>query len=389
MAYIASNANRWYCAKETTYGQLAAVTSVNRIPAVSMTAQHKRALSERKDKTGSRTWAGLPRGLRRHTTFELRSYMRDWPNPQVLPPHGPLFEAAMGCPGNLWPGATPTTGTTASSVKFSSAHGLTPGKAVVSNGEIRFVAAVADPTTVVLNAPFSTPPVAGVQLSPTANYHLATELPSVTLYDYWDPSTAVQRALVGAGVDRMTFKLNGDFHEFSFSGMAQDLIDGASFVSGQNGALAFPAEPTVNTDGYSPVPGNLGQVWVGILPNQMFTVSAATIELRNNLETRNREYGTQLPSGLMPGAREVVVSLELFAQDDALTTALYQAARQQDPVSMTFQLGQSAGQLAGIQIQSLVPDVPTFDDADKRLKWKFKESRAQGTANDEIRVALG
>jgi hypothetical protein len=187
----------------------------------------------------------------------------------------------------------------------------------------------------------------------------------------------------------MTFKLNGDFHEFSFSGMAQDLIDGASFVSGQNGALAFPAEPTVNTDGYSPVPGNLGQVWVGILPNQMFTVSAATIELRNNLETRNREYGTQLPSGLMPGAREVVVSLELFAQDDALTTALYQAARQQDPVSMTFQLGQSAGQLAGIQIQSLVPDVPTFDDADKRLKWKFKESRAQGTANDEIRVALG
>jgi len=389
MAYISSNANRWYCAKETSYGQLAAITSDNRIPAVSMTAQHQRESSSRRDKTGSRTWAGVPRGLRRQTRFELKSYMRDWANPSALPPHGPLIEAGLGCPGVLWGGGTPAVGTTESGVKFAAAHNLLPGQAVASNGEIRFVAAVADPTTVVLNAPFSAAPVVGLAMGPTANYHLASELPSVSIYDYWDPSTAVQRILAGAGVDRLTFSLNGDYHELGFAGVAQDLVDGASFVSGQNGATAFPAEPAPGGSSYIPVPGNLGQVWLGVIPNQMFTVSSASIEVRNNLEARNKEYGTSLPSGLTPGMREVRVSLELFAQDDSATTALYQAARQQDPVSLMFQMGQTAGQLAGIYIKSLVPDVPTFDDTEKRLKWKFKDTQAQGTSNDEIMVAFG
>ncbi|MDQ1469175.1 MAG: hypothetical protein QOJ99_655, partial [Bryobacterales bacterium] len=64
MAYISSNANRWYCARETSYGHVPAITVANRIPAVSMTAQHHRQKSERKDKTGSRTWAGMPVGMR-------------------------------------------------------------------------------------------------------------------------------------------------------------------------------------------------------------------------------------------------------------------------------------------------------------------------------------
>ena len=389
MAYISSNANRWYCARETTYGEMAAITADHRIPAVSMTAQHQRESSNRRDKTGSRTWAGVPRGMRRSTKFELKSYMRDWTNQQALPSHGPLVEAALGEAGRLWPGGTPTTGTTESGIVFAADHGLNPGSAIVSNGEIRFVAAVADPRTVVMNAPYSTAPVVGVQLGSSANYGLASELPSVTLYDYWDPSTAVQRVLTGAGVDRMGVKLNGDFHEFSFSGVAQDLVDGATFISGQNGATTFPAEPQSSGNAYSPVPGNLGQVWIGVVPGQLFTVSSATIEVRNNLEARNREYGRSLPSGLTPGQREVIVSLELFAQDDDLTKGLYQAARQQDPVGLMFQLGQSATELAGIYIKSMIPDVPTFDDSEKRLKWKFKESRAQGTSDDEIVVAFG
>jgi hypothetical protein len=79
----------------------------------------------------------------------------------------------------------------------------------------------------------------------------------------------------------------------------------------------------------------------------------------------------------------------LFEKDDAATTALYQAARQQSPIGMMFQLGQIPGQLLGIYLKSLVPSVPQFDDSDKRLQWKFTEMRAQGTSEDEIVVAFG
>src|SRR5271165_2178465 len=104
MAYISSNANRWYCAKESSYGQIPAITATNRIPAVKLTAQQHLEKSERKDKTGSRTWAGVPQGMRRQTTFDLTSYMRDWADMTTLPPQAPLFEAALGGNGTIWAG---------------------------------------------------------------------------------------------------------------------------------------------------------------------------------------------------------------------------------------------------------------------------------------------
>src|ERR1700678_1923129 len=99
MAYISSNANRWYVGLESAYGEIPAITSANRIPAVKLTAQQQRAKSQRKDKTGSRSWQGVPAGMRLQTSFELTSYMRDWPDQTVLPSHGPLVEAAMGAAG--------------------------------------------------------------------------------------------------------------------------------------------------------------------------------------------------------------------------------------------------------------------------------------------------
>jgi hypothetical protein len=388
MSYISSNANRWYCATESAYGQIAAISATNRIPAVNMTAQVKLAKSQRKDKTGTRTWAGLPQGMRTQTSFDLTTYMRDWADQTTLPPHDPLFEATMGMPGNLWPGGTPTSGTT-SSIVFGAPHGLNPGQAIVSGGEIRFVAAVADAMTIVLNAPLSAAPVPGVPISPTATYSLASILPSFSLFDYWDPSTAVQRVIAGAAVDQATIKLNGDFHEFEFKGSAQDIVDSASFTSGQGFATTFPPEPAVSAYTYSPVPGNLGEVWLGVIPNQFLTLSSASIQIKNNVDMRANEFGSSLPQGIAPGQREVSMSFELFSGDDAATLSLYQAARQRSPMEAMFQLGQQGGQLLGIYLPSVVPVVPEFDDSKNLLQWKFQDSRAQGTMDNEIVIAFG
>jgi hypothetical protein len=388
MAYISSNANRWYCAKETSYGLVPAIGAANRIPAVKLTTQQQVAKSQRKDKTGSRTWAGNPTGMRRQTTFNLTSYLRDWPSGTGLPAYGPLFEAAMGAAGMYWAGGNAGAGSTTSNIRFASPHGLAPGQAISSGAEIRFVAAVADPMTVVLNAPFSAAPTAGAPLGPTATYALGSELPSVSLFDYWDPVTAVQRVLAGAAMNTLSVKLNGDFQELQFGGMAQDIMDSASFQTGEGGLTAFPAEPMLSSFSYSPVPGNLGQVWLGVLPTSFLTVSSASIDLNNNVNMRLNEFGSSLPRGIAPGAREVTMTLELFGQDDDATTGLYQAARQLSPLSVMFQTGQASTQMMGVYVKSIVPDLPQFDDTDQRLKWKFSSARAQGTTNDELVVAF-
>ena len=80
-------------------------------------------------------------------------------------------------------------------------------------GEIRFVAAIVDASTVQLNAPFTVTPQAGAPIGATMTYAPATELPSASIFDYWSPATAVQRLLCGAAVDQMEILVNGDYHE--------------------------------------------------------------------------------------------------------------------------------------------------------------------------------
>src|SRR5208283_3375449 len=62
--YISSNANRFYTAVETAYGEVPAITAANRIVAVKLSAKQSLEKVQRKDKTGTRTFPGFPGELR-------------------------------------------------------------------------------------------------------------------------------------------------------------------------------------------------------------------------------------------------------------------------------------------------------------------------------------
>jgi hypothetical protein len=190
-------------------------------------------------------------------------------------------------------------------------------------------------------------------------------------------------------VDQLDIEVNGDFHEFVFAGPACDVMDSSSFQQGQGGLNAYPQEPSSSAFDYSIVPGNLGHVWLGSAPDQFFTLTSATVRLKNNVNLREREFGSNLARGISAGTRTVTVDFTLYQQDDTQTKALYQAARQESPVSVMFQLGQQAGQLTGIYLKDVLLETPEFDDSELRQQWAFKGGRAQGIGNDEISVAFG
>jgi hypothetical protein len=389
MSYIPSNDNRFYVALEESYGVAASVSASNRIPAVKLTAKQQTEKVQRADKTGSRTFPGDPSGLRVQTSFGLTTYMATWNDPGVLPPYDPLFQACLGGAAAQSAGGSVASTSGSSTLTFTAPHGLAVGAAVTSGGEIRFATVIVNADTVQLNAPFSVTPATSSQTGPTAMYQTAEALSSVTLFDYWSPSTAVQRILAGMAVDTLSIKLNGDFHEFNFSGQAQDLVDTSSFESGQFGLSAFPAEPTVAPINYSIIPGNLGQVWLGTSPTRFYTLTAANVTFTNNVDLRASEFGAILPRAIAPGQRTVSINFSIFEMDDTATAALYQAARQKSPISVMMQLGQQQGELFGIYMSNVVPDVPAFDDSQTRLQWQFQNCRAQGSVDDEIYLAFG
>ena len=385
--YISSNANRFYAAVEATYGQAAAITAGNRFPAVRLQAHQALASGRRMDKTGSRTFRGAPASSRRQTVFEVRSYLTSWGG-SGQPSYGPLFQAGLGAAPRLAAGLVVALSTSSTQMQMTVPHGLAIGSAISFGAEIRFVTAIPDPRTVVVNAPFSNAAPANSNLAPAVTFNLATSLSSLSIYDYWDPITAVSRLLTGAAVDSVQISVNGDFHEFAFRGPAADLLDSTSFTSGTAGLSALPAEPILSGFDYSIVPGHLGQVWLGSTVDQFLTLTSAKIEVKNNIGVRGQEFGSPIPLAIAPGPREVVSDFTLLAQDDAQTTALYAAAKQRTAISAMLQLGQQQGSLMGIYIPSVTPEIPAYNDSESRLVWDFHGNLAKGNNNDEIYVAF-
>ncbi|MCL5746618.1 MAG: hypothetical protein M1541_22255, partial [Acidobacteria bacterium] len=333
--------------------------------------------------------AGLPAGIRKQTQFSVKTYLTSWPNQGAEPGYGPLFRAALGGGPQVFAGGTLAAGTEGRTLCFSGVHGLSAGSAVVYGNEIRFVTTIVDAQTIMLNTPFSVCPTAGSAIGATAGYSPATNLPSVSVFDYWSPGTAVQRLLSGAAVDEMRVTINGDFHEFEFSGLAADLIDSESFNEGQGALSAFPEEPAMGMFDYAVVPGHLGQAWMGAIEEQVGTITSAELVITNNIDLRNREFGSETARGVAGGMRNVAMTFSLYEKDDDSTRALYQAARSRSPISIMFQLGQQQGQLFGLYLKSVIPEVPEFDDSDNRLQWRFTNCRAQGSIDDELYVAFG
>src|SRR5580704_7899339 len=142
MSYILSNSNRLYTALESSYGSVGAITSGNRIPAVKLSVKQQLVVSGRQDKTGSRTFPGLPAGGRKQTSFALNTYLTSWQQTAAGPSYGPLFQAALGGTPVLSAGGAVSAATAGGALGFAAAHGLSAGHAVSSGSELRFVANV-------------------------------------------------------------------------------------------------------------------------------------------------------------------------------------------------------------------------------------------------------
>src|SRR5205807_10391286 len=135
-SYISSNANRFYTVLENSFGKAEAITAANRIPAVKLGIKQQVETATRRDKTGSRTFAGLPQGVRRRTDFELQTYLTSWDRITPGPGYGPLFHAALGGDALTFAGAIAASSTAGGRLGFGAAHHLHVGQAVASGSEI-------------------------------------------------------------------------------------------------------------------------------------------------------------------------------------------------------------------------------------------------------------
>lgn len=386
--YILSNNNRYYAALESDYGVVPAIAASHRVPGMRLAIATQKVTAKRRDKTGTRTFLGTPGTPRKVTGYEFEVSLMAQDMGTLPPAAGQMVQAALGGAARHTQAQPATVSGGGLQVDFSAPHGMSEGSAVNVNGELRFVESVPNASSIRVCAPFTKtngPTVA----FPAVAYTPAESLPSVSLFDYWDPSAAVQRIVRGAGVDEMEIQLDGTEHRLVFRGPAAQHVDSISFQPTTGAFAAFPPEPPLELETWAPVPGHLGQVWLGNSQTQVLTLTKAQIRVKNNLQTRSFEFGSDYPLGLSPGEREVEVQFEVYSTDQSVFAELYQAAQTETPIPLTIQLGDQPGAMAAIHVKTFVPQVPHFDDGETRLLWSFASSRAQGTGDDEIYFAFG
>ena len=134
-SYISSSANRLYVAGEADFGGVPEIDSTNRIPVVKLKARQQMEVRTRQDKTGSRTFTGLPAGSRRKTSYEMQTYMTTWGQTSE-PPYAAMFRAGLGGNAETYNGGVVAAGSTPARIITTSPHGLTAGQAVVNGGEM-------------------------------------------------------------------------------------------------------------------------------------------------------------------------------------------------------------------------------------------------------------
>lgn len=383
MSRVLTSLNRFYAELEASYGAVPGINPDCAFRALSVDLEPVQQYLERRDISGSRSFAGVAAGGRRQAQFQLDAYLMSGGTAGQPPGLAPLFQAACGGTPLVFAGGSAASGCTATQVRFTTAHGLSVGQAIANNGEMRFVVSLPDATTVMVDPPFSAAPAAGSTITGAVSYVLSATLPSVAIFDYCQPASAQQRILCGGAVDTLEVQVQGDFHTVKFSGQGQDLIDSFTFQPGDGGLAQFPAEPASRSDHGGPIAGHFGQVWLGAIPARFQTLVRATLRLQNGLQLRKNELGSALPLGIAPGERRVMFDFDLFETDDSNTQALYAAARNRTPLVAFLQLGVVPGHLFAAYMKSLVPQPPKNDARDLESKWSFSGGRAAGSTDDE------
>ncbi len=376
--YVQSNDNRHYVVKEASPGSVPSIDGNHRVALSGLRMSTSHLVPRRSDKWGSRS-AGAPlQTVQRDSAFQFSVYHYvngQYPNASR---YGALIEAGMGGDPLYFTGGTVESLPEMNQVRFMSPHALSRLMAVSHAGEIRFVNQVIDANTVELNAPFTVAPTSGNALAPALTYPLARTLKSFSLFDYWSPTSSVQRVGRGAVVEKMMVGINGDYHTLSFSGPMIDVVDSTTFEPGQGGLAAFPSEPSeAGIPHPMPVLGHLGQAYIG--DSRYYTITEAEVTLTNGVDSKGREFGSVVPHSFVPGRRAVTFTAALYATDEAQTRAMYSHALARTPVPVMIQLGDRQGHLMGVYLPSVIPSVPGFDDRENRLIWRFDKCTAHGT----------
>lgn len=199
---------------------------------------------------------------------------------------------------------------------------------------------------------------------------------SFAIYKYYNAGNFKQ-ACYGSVVDQITVKFDGTKEvQLAFQGPAADYQDSST------GGGTVQAKPGAHTTVGSPAGGMVGSFYVD---GNSFLVIAATLNINNNLELRNKELGTQFASAIAgrQNLRKVKVTITAFLEDLRL---LGMAHSIQKGV-LRLLIGDTSGSMLAMVCPSVEFEVPEVGNEIGPKEITFEGTAYAVTGNDQVFLA--
>jgi hypothetical protein len=202
--------------------------------------------------------------------------------------------------------------------------------------------------------------------STSCTYALDTNIYYLSLWDFWDPATALQQVLHGAVVDRAVFDFFADFPTVEFSGVGRYLLNSEYFASANSvqkaGLTAFPSRPSAPVTNGAPSPGYNGTFTIDSTAYTQLTACRLTMGMNRSMRAGGLGAGL---SGLGRGdKRQCTLEFGLTEDDSASLKTLRSKALAGTPVNAVVTVGTAAGSIWTFNLNNILLAVPTRDDGD-------------------------
>lgn len=233
---------------------------------------------------------------------------------------------------------------------------------------------------------------ATVVAATSVTYNLNAASPTLSIYDYRDPSTMDQRVAISAIVQRMRIEFGGDAPILTFSGDCFNVLSSAAFSSyetagkgGLGSVSARPASPVTN--GYM-APGFMGSISIG--GNSYTTLRTGFIDIDFARELPRRSHNNRFATAPERDVRVVTGELMLDDDDSANLNAVKATAITKSKIALAVGVGETAGNIWTFNAPKILCAVPDYDQSQRRsgVRFSFRAYPSALGALDEINCAI-
>lgn len=232
--------------------------------------------------------------------------------------------------------------------------------------------------------------------STSVTYSCADTTPSLSIWNFVNPSTASQQVAFGSIVRQFRVQGGQNVATVEFSGEAKSVLDSVTMASltdgnAEKGGLTgttFPSQPSSPVTNGTFVVGFTGGATLD--GNAFSEMRALTLTADSGRELSHDNWNSYVAGAPAINRRSVQVEFSIYDDDTANMNSLKSKCGNNTPIDISLQFGTTAGNIWTFNLKNVVLANPTYDYGQLKRAVNFtgRAYATSATSKDAITLVI-